>query len=409
MNEPRIALFACSYEEVDGVANTVRQFERYASSREYPLLLIHGGCCDQDMQSGTVRRLQFRRKFPKFAVEKKHDFDLLFWRYYAKAEAAIRDFQPDLIHITGPSDAGLMGALLAHRLRIPLAASWHTNLHEYAEKRAMPLLRVLPCRYRILAGEKIRNLCLKILARFYHIPRMLFAPNYELVELLQRITGKRCRLMSRGVDAELFSPARRTRQHGPFTIGYVGRITVEKNVDMLVDLEQELLRAGRTDFRFLIVGQGALEPCLKEKMVQADFAGVLHGKSLAEAYANMDVFVFPSLTDTFGNVVLEALASGVPAITTESGGPKFIVRHEETGFIARNDGDFFRFISDLLRHPENRQTMSRAARTYALGQTWDAIFDDLFQTYDRMLSMGGRAPNNYPNIRPRYSAAGASM
>jgi glycosyltransferase involved in cell wall biosynthesis len=409
MNEPRIALFACSYEEVDGVANTVRHFERYAAARACPFLLIHGGFRDEAIQSGTLRRLQFRRKSPKFALDQKHDFDLFFWRYYTKAEAAIRDFRPDLIHITGPSDVGLMGALLAHRLKIPLAASWHTNLHEYAERRAMPFLRALPERYRIIAGEQICKLSLKALGRFYRIPRLLFAPNYELVELLQRLTGKRCRVMSRGVDTDLFSPARRTRRSGPFTIGYVGRITVEKNVSLLANLEKQLLGAGITDFRFLIVGQGALEAWLRGKMEQADFAGVLHGINLAEAYANMDVFVFPSHTDTFGNVVLEAMASGVPAIATESGGPKFIVRHEETGFLTKNSQEFLRFVSFLLRHPERQRSMGRAARDYACGRTWDAVFDDLFSTYDRMLSVDYGGIRNDPKPRPRYSAAGASI
>lgn len=409
MNEPRIALFACSYAEVDGVANTVRQFERYAAARACPFLLIHGGFRDEDIQSGTLRRLQFRRKFPKFALDKKHDFDLFFWRYCEKANAAIRAFRPDIIHITGPSDVGLMGAFLAHQLNIPLAASWHTNLHEYAERRAVPFLRALPERYRIIAGRQICRLSMKALARFYRIPRLLFAPNYELAELLQRLTGKRCRVMSRGVDTDLFSPARRTRQSGPFTIGYVGRITVEKNVSLLADLEKPLLRAGIKNIRFLIVGQGALESWLRRKMEHADFAGVLQGVNLAEAYANMDVFVFPSHTDTFGNVVLEAMASGVPVIAAESGGPKFIIRHEKTGFLAKNLQEFLNSVLFLLRHPERQRSMGLAARDYASGCTWDAVFDDLLCAYERMLSDDCDEIRKDRGTRPRYSAAEAAI
>jgi glycosyltransferase involved in cell wall biosynthesis len=318
------------------------------------------------------------------------------------------EFRPDIIHITGPSDIGMLGALLAHRLEIPLAASWHTNLHEYAEQRAMPLLRALPTESGRRIGEHIRKLSLRLLARFYLIPRLLFAPNYELMELLQRMTGKPCHLMSRGVNVDLFSPARRTRRGGPFTIGYVGRITAEKSVERLIDLEKELLAAGAKDFHFLIVGQGALEGLLKARMAHADFAGVLHGESLAEAYANMDAFAFPSHTDTFGNVVLEALASGVPVITTESGGPKFIVRHEETGFLAGRSQDFCRFIMELMQHPEKQSTMRANARQYALGQTWDIVFDRLFQAYIRMLSSDYATTRNFPTIKPGYSTAGAS-
>ncbi|MBN1567615.1 MAG: glycosyltransferase [Acidobacteria bacterium] len=408
MNEPRIALFACTYDEVDGVANTVRHFERYAAMRNLPLLLIHGGFDDRDLQIGTVRRMEFRRKFPKFAVDKKHDFDLLFWRYYERAESALREYRPDIIHITGPSDVGLMGALLAHRLKIPLAASWHTNLHEYAEQRAKRLLAGLPGGLREVFGAKIRQMSLVALARFYHIPRILFAPNHELMDLLQRLTGKQCHLMSRGVDTKLFSPARRVRREAPFTIGYVGRITVEKSVGRLIDLEQELLNSGIADFRFMIVGQGALEPHLREKLTRADFTGVLHGEKLAEAYAGMDAFVFPSRTDTFGNVVLEALASGVPAIVSDSGGPRFIVRHEETGFVVSRSRDFSRYLSELMANPEMRQSMSLAARNYALSQSWDAVFDRLFGKYSQMLTADTAAPQDFPTVRRDFSSAGAA-
>jgi glycosyltransferase involved in cell wall biosynthesis len=117
-----------------------------------------------------------------------------------------------------------------------------------------------------------------------------------------------------------------------FTLGYVGRLTVEKNVRLLVELEKALLEPGCKNFRFLIVGQEVLEPWLRKNLHHGTFAGVLKGDALARAYANMDVFTFPSRTDTFGNVVLEALASGVPAVVTNEGGPKFIIRNGETGF-----------------------------------------------------------------------------
>lgn len=105
-----------------------------------------------------------------------------------------------------------------------------------------------------------------------------------------------------------------------FTLGFVGRLTVEKNVRLLVELEKALLGLGCKNFRFLIVGQGVLEPWLRENLRHGTFAGVLKGDALARAYAKMDVFTFPSRTDTFGNVVLEALASGVPAVVTNEGG-----------------------------------------------------------------------------------------
>jgi len=166
-------------------------------------------------------------------LDKNHDFDLLFWRYYDEIKAKVREFQPDVVHITGPSDLGIMARLLAYQLGVPLAASWHTNIHEYAELRAAKLLRFLPTNWSAALGESIRKGSFAATARFYQIARVLFAPNRELVSLLEKSTGKPCALMGRGVDTTLFDPAKRDRSSGPFTLGFVGRLTVEKNVCFL--------------------------------------------------------------------------------------------------------------------------------------------------------------------------------
>jgi glycosyltransferase involved in cell wall biosynthesis len=112
---------------------------------------------------------------------------------------------------------------------------------------------------------------------------------------------------------------------------------------------------------------------------------VLRGEALATAYANMDVFAFPSLTDTYGNVVLEALASGVPAVVTGSGGPQFIVRHGETGFIARDTQEFVAAIRSLAADPTGLQTMRASAREQAMSASWDAVFESVYSIYERNL------------------------
>ena len=384
--QPRVALFACAYNEVDGVANTAHHFEDYARSHGFPFLSIHGGYDSYHRTEGSITQVEYKRGWPSFPLDKKHDFDLYFFRHYEAAKAAVAEFRPELIHITGPSDVGILGALIAHKLRLPLVASWHTNVHEYAARRAAMLLRWLPLKQRGRAEHKIEDLSLRLLARYYQIPRLLFAPNPELTGMLERRTGKPCFPMARGVDLELFHPGRRNRAEGPFTLGYVGRLTVEKDIHRLLRLEQALLNAGSRDFRFLIVGQGAEEPWLRQHMRQATFAGVLRGEALARAYANMDLFVFPSETDTFGNVVLEAMASGVPAAVTPGGGPKFIVQHGVTGFVAEDDGAFVRHIQGLMADPARCRQMSHAARSYALTVSWDAVFDSVYAVYRRLLA-----------------------
>jgi len=381
----RVAFFPDAYDEIDGVANTSRQFEAFALRRDLPFLTVHGGMEDQTQKYGSVRRLTRRRGRIGFPLDKKHDFDLAFWRYLTPVENAVREFEPDIVHVTGPSDVGQLGIAIAHRLRIPLAASWHTNVHEYAERRAQSLLGWLPSDVRSGLSSAIRQYTLKATLRFYRIAQILFAPNPELIELLASGTGKPCHPMGRGVDTALFDPVRRSRQDGPFVIGYVGRLTVEKNIHFLAEIEKRLIHAGLLNFRFVIVGQGAEEGWLKANMRSADFTGVLRGEPLARAYANMDVFAFPSETDTYGNVVLEALACGVPAVVTQHGGPRFIVRHGETGFVAHDSQEFVSHIHTLARQSELLQKMRAAARAHAMTASWDAVFESLYGAYERHL------------------------
>jgi phosphatidylinositol alpha 1,6-mannosyltransferase len=383
---PRVAFFACAYNEIDGLAINSRQLDEYARRRGVPFLSVHGGYENYLRARGNVSTVEFKRGWPSFPVDKNHDFDLYFWRHYRAAKDLVARFRPDLVHITGPSDVGMMGAVIAHKLQIPLVASWHTNLHEYAATRAASRLRLLPGNLRRHLTDGIESASLRLLTRFYRIPRVLFAPNPGLVAMLQRLTGKPCFLMTSGVDIDLFNPLQRDRTARPFTLGYVGRITVEKNIDWLVKLEAALCEAGQRNFRFLIVGQGAQELWLRQNLRHAEFAGVLHGEELARAYANMDLFVFPSETDSFGNVVLEALASGVPTVVTNGGGPKFTLGQSGAGAIANDQQDFIRQVGGLIRNRERLAEMSRAARIHAHRFSWDAIFDSMYDVHRHMIT-----------------------
>jgi phosphatidylinositol alpha 1,6-mannosyltransferase len=164
---------------------------------------------------------------------------------------------------------------------------------------------------------------------------------------------------------------------------------VEKNVALLATVQDQLQRMGIENFRFMIIGHGAEESWLRERLPRAEFTGVLRGEALATAYANMDLFVFPSHTDTFGNVVLEALASGVPAIVTPHGGPKTIVCDGETGRIVP-DEQFASAIAELLADPEKHSAMRQAARAYAETASWDAVFDGVYAGYETVLAPSHR-------------------
>ncbi len=326
-----------------------------------------------------------------FPIEKDLRFDLAYWRHLPRILADTRRFRPDIIHITGPTELGFLGAWIAHHLHVPLVASWHTNVHEYAATRSTWFTRRFGG-YGPALARQIESSALWASALFYKQARLLFAPNPQLCALLEHATGRPCHLMTRGVDAETFSPSHRDRVDDDIVLGFVGRLSIEKNVALLAAIEQQLRAAGTNRFRFLIVGHGGEELWLRERLSRAEFTGVLRGAALARAYANMDVFVFPSHTDTFGNVVLEALASGVPAIVTPDGGPARIVRDGETGFI-RSDADFAQAILALAGDPIALNAMREHARQYALSASWDAVFEDVYAQYatvlDRISAVAG--------------------
>jgi glycosyltransferase involved in cell wall biosynthesis len=383
MPVPRVAYLPDSFHEVNGVAHTSRNFVAYAERHNLPFLCIRAGTRPTPFeQTSELRTLELRRSRTSIRMEKDLDFDPFFWRYVAAIRRALSNFRPDIIHITGPSELGIFGAYFAWELKIPLAASWHTNVHEYAARRMGWITNKLAARYGEVISQKVEEGSLWTTSRFYSLAKVLYAPNDELCRMLEHTTHRPCHLMQRGVDTTLFSPAHRTRPVDDDTLilGYVGRLSVEKNVALLAEIERKLLTMGITKFRFVIVGHGSEEATLRASIKQADFPGVLRGTDLSRAYANMDILVFPSHTDTFGNVVLEALSSGVPAVVTTGGGPKYIVRDEQTGFVAQDAG-FAAAIATLANDRQRLAQMGTDAREYALTCSWDAVFTRVYEGY----------------------------
>jgi glycosyltransferase involved in cell wall biosynthesis len=390
---PRVAYFPDSFHEVNGVAHTSRHFEAFARRRNLPFLCVRAGDRAQAVREDEdVWTLELPRGFLSFALEKDLRFDPAFLRHIPLMGEVLERFRPDLIHITGPSEVGLLGAMLAHDMGLALAASWHTNVHEYLARRSDWLVKLLP-RQALVTEQTIEDMTLAAAAKFYSMAEVLYAPNPELCDVLNRATRRPCHLMPRGVDAELFNPGKRRRAAGDrdHVLGFVGRLSVEKNVALLAQVQEELEAMGHRSFRFLVVGHGGggEEAWLRERLPRAEFAGVLRGEELAAAYAQMDLFVFPSHTDTFGNVVLEALASGVPAIVTPDGGPKTIVRDGVTGLIAE-DADFAQAVASVLGDPERHAEMRMAARAHALTMSWDAVFEGVYAGYEAMLAVKAR-------------------
>ncbi|HJZ95599.1 MAG TPA: glycosyltransferase [Candidatus Solibacter sp.] len=370
---PRIAFLTDTFHEINGAARTCREFAAFAQRRGYPFLSVRFGQHETFARHDSFWMMEQRRSRLSIGVDPDLRFDLTFQRLWHPLEQRLREFAPDFIHVIGPGELGILGAIAAWRLQVPMAVGWHTNIHEYAARR-------LP-----FGGPKLRSrvqeFVLGHVLRLYQRGAVLLAPSPELVEMLHSRTGRRAVLMRRGIDTAAFSPAHRHRDGQTFVIGYVGRLTKEKGVRFFAALERFLLAAGVADFRIFIAGHGPEEKWLHQNLPRAEFQGILDPIALGQAYANMDLFVFPSRTDTFGNVIQEALASGVPAIVTDEGGPKTIVEHGVTGLIAGSEQEMCEHVLRLLRNPAERSAMGVAGRARMLTRSWDDVFEGVYRSY----------------------------
>jgi phosphatidylinositol alpha 1,6-mannosyltransferase len=378
---PRVAFFSDSFHGVDGVATTCRNIVEAARNRQLAFLAVHAGEKRRRVKDGPVEIFELDRGPIALQLDRHLKFDLLFSFHYKRVLEAARAFRPDIVHITGPGDVGITGARVAYALGVPLVASWHTNLHEFAGRRLSKIVAPLPnAQRRALAGVT-EKLVLMACLRYYQMADVLLAPNREHMELLQNAINKPVFPMRRGIDTRLFSPLKRDTTDRIFRLGFVGRLCPEKNVRFLAELERELCQRGIHNYRFSIVGDGDERSWLERHLQRADFTGELHGELLARAYANMDLFVFPSETDTYGNVISEAMASGTPAIVTSKGGPKYQVQHGVTGFVAEDARDFLARTTWLMSNPDQRWRFRDACRAWAVGRTWNDVLDDLLEAY----------------------------
>jgi glycosyltransferase involved in cell wall biosynthesis len=297
---------------------------------------------------------------------------------FGAAHRAIDRFRPDLIHIATEATLGLSALRHAYRRAIPVVSSFHTNFDQYSHHYGVGWARGTIWRY---------------LRWFHNRTRETYVPSRPTISALEAKWFERLVLWPRGVDGRLFRPGRPGRDavrralgFGPdeVVIGYVGRIAVEKNVTFLADALARVA-AGRPGARFLFVGDGPARADVERRMgPQARFVGYRSGDDLADHYAAADLFAFSSVTETFGNVVLEALASGLPVVALRAGGIGDIVQPGVNGLLLDPEATpetFAQAVSTLLDDADLRRRYAESARAYALSQSWDAIMEALRERY----------------------------
>lgn len=366
---PRIALFTETFDEVNGVATTYRRLLEYSQKMGRTVDIYCNAPKDSVEELGSCRVYRFAPWLPVRYYENL-SFSLI---PNPRIGQIFYENKYDLIHVAAPGSMGLHAMWLNVFTRLPIVGVYHTRLPEYATQ-------MLP----ILGWDKVIS----------QIPWLVVKSFYDQCHLVLATTPKMAtslkedglippvKVVSRGIDAEKYNPRYRTRpeQDTPPVALYVGRLSVEKNLAYLAQVAKRLKNEGM-EFRLVIVGDGPYRPDLERELPWAEFRGYLKGEDLSRAFADGDFFVFPSLTDTLGNVVLEAMASGLPCLVADTQGPGELIRHTIDGFIAPEEPDFVEAFRSLIANTTMRETMGQQARESARRLDWSRILEDLWTIY----------------------------
>ncbi|MDQ2746638.1 MAG: glycosyltransferase [Acidobacteriota bacterium] len=379
---PRVALFADTFHETNGAANFLRRLVDFTREKNYEFLCVRAASETRFYREGSVSFLDLKRGRGSIPLDGALKFDPFLWRHKKLVRQTLHNFAPDVIHITGLNDISQFGYIHAHFKKIPAVATWHTNAHEYAAQRLTSILPFFSAQTKTKITRKVENLAFRGLMKLYFLAQMQLAPNEELVAKIGAATRRPSFLLGRGVDTDFLSPTKRNRADTTeIVIGFVGRLRPEKNVRLLGEIEAALVKAHVENYKFLIVGEGGERVWLENNLRNKHLTGEIFGEELAQTYANMDLFVFPSQTDAFGNVVLEAMSSGVPAVVMTEGGPKFLIENGKDGFIAENHENFIEIIVSLAQNPRRLAALGQAAHFSAQRHSWDCVFAKMFEYY----------------------------
>ncbi len=359
--------------EINGVANTLGRLCAGLRERGHRLQLVRPRQSGDDGQKSTDELL-LTRGWPV------PGYPGLQWGQ-ASMHKLLRRWKrqrPDVLYIATEGPLGLSALRAARRLHIPVISGFHTNFQQYSSLYGFGLLTRLLTNY---------------LRWFHNRSQLTLVPSASQSLELQRRSFERVHLLARGVDSQLFHPAKRSSAlrtewdlaDDELAVLHVGRIAAEKNLGLLVRSFRALQeRYPQRRMKLVLVGDGPQRAALQKELPDAVFCGMQRDQALAAHYASADLFLFPSLSETFGNVLLEALASGLAVVAFDQAAAGQHVRHGHNGALAM-PGDEAAFIDSacwLLEDPETLRRVRLNARQHASRQGWPAIVQQ-FETYLR--------------------------
>ncbi|HEX3269324.1 MAG TPA: glycosyltransferase family 1 protein [Ktedonobacterales bacterium] len=288
-------------------------------------------------------------------------------------------FRPDVLHVADPMLLGAAGIAWARRVGAPIVSSYHTNLAAYCAHYGFPFLQEPAWFYRKL----LHNQC-----------ETTLCPSPSTAREVERHGFERVSVWPRGVDSALFNPSQRSEEwrrafgdKAKKIVLYVGRLSYEKNLQVLADAFKALDEPG---VALVLVGDGPARESLEQSLAgnAVAFTGYLTGEALAMAYASADVFAFPSLTETFGQVVQEAMASGLPVVGFDAEGVRDLVTDGETGLLAGDQSAlaFAEALRRALHSDQLRATLGARAHAFAATRNWEGVMDRLLAMYEEAIT-----------------------
>lgn len=374
----RIALFSETYlPQRNGVALVLGRLVRHLVAHGHEVLVATAAEPGNEARVGAHAPAVGIVRVPGIPLPRYPDLRVAL-PFSSRAEQAVRAFRPDVIHLVTEYSLGLIGLRTARRHGVPTVASFHTNIPRYLPYYGFGWASEVTWRY---------------LRWFHNQARVTLCPSETVRAILLDRGFRHVRIWSRGVDVERFTPTLRSVQlrqrHGPpdaVHLLYVGRLTPEKDLPILFDAFRRI-RETRPELavHLVLAGDGAYSPKMRvQAPAGVTFAGYVEGERLRATYASADVFVFPSRTETLGNVVLEALSSGLPVVAVAEGGVLENVQDGVNGLLCP-PGDaaaFGRRIAEIVEQPALRQRLARNARAWAEQRTWERAFEPLLRAYE---------------------------
>ncbi len=385
----RVAIFSGNY-------NYVRDGANQALNRLSDYLLRRGA--KVRVYSPTVKNPAFEAKgdlvhIPSFPIPGRSEYKFGF-AIPPRVRRDLKHYQPNILHVASPEILGHRAVTLAHHWDLPVVASVHTRFETYPRYYGLAFLEPL-----VLAG----------LRRFYRRCDAIFAPSDSMAQLLrdQRMNFD-VGIWTRGIDREIFNPGRRDLKWRKSigieddvpVIGFVGRLVMEKGLDVFSDTIDRLTRR-QVRHKVLVVGEGPARDWFEKRLPDACFVGLQENDDLGRAVASMDILFNPSVTETFGNVTLEAMAAGLPVVAARATGSESLVTDGVTGRLIRPGAcdQFCEALSHFCRNHEARKAAGRAGCEASKRYGWDEVNQELVDAYIRIIRQhhnGGRQPKRSP-------------